>query len=157
MGSDPISAPQEYWAYLNTHRQDTHTHKINLYKTNSMIFIVSGTQTSTYDSLIISYLPVYIPSKFNMTKISILFRGAGDKTLDLAHIKQVKYHLSCVFQNHIFYHPCVLWVDSRLTPCRHSSRQCHSLFICIAETAVILSAVTAVTQPTVCVSTVYSI
>lgn len=97
MGSHPISALQEYWAYLNTHRQDTHTHTINLYKTNSVIFIVSGTQTSTYDSLIISYLPVYIPSKFNMVKINILFRGAGDKTLDLAHIKQVKYHLSCVF------------------------------------------------------------
>lgn len=122
-----------------------------------MIFIVSGTQTSTYDSLIISYLPVYIPSKVNMTKINILFRGAGDKTLDLAHIKEVKYHLICVLQNHIFYHLCVLWVDSRLTPCLHSLRQCHSLFIRIAETAVISSAVPAVTQPTVCVSTVYSI
>lgn len=104
MGSDPISAPQEYWAYLNTHRQDTHTHKINLYKTNSMIFIVSGTQTSTYDSLIISYLPVYIPSKFNMAKINILFRGAGDKTGPCTH-QAGKIPLKLCFSKSYFLSP----------------------------------------------------
>lgn len=93
------------------------------------------------------YLCIYLIT--NLIWPKLIFDGAGDKTLDLAHIKQVCYHLSCVSQNHIFLSPLCFMDRFHVDP--YSLRQCHALVSCIAETAVVPSAVTAVTQLTVCV------